>query len=414
MPFKKKQAFVSAEEVSTDDLLMVIAHELGHGTFRLYHTFSEKNDYAVSRSTTDNLMDYNNGKELHKYQWDLIKDPQGEAFAIFMDEEEVAMEEGLDCKVGVKTNLEDIKEANSEEEEVITISSGIDYDCTLFDVEIGETVYEQMWFITTFDQYDGSFSFNPSEYKKTELDEYDDIEDNFVRYDFGNFDNDYEEVMLSIIVMKDQAEALEEYLFRHEHYETVNLADVQWISQFNNMFSNYSCYNYDACCFVAANQILSKSGVSTDRTQQVVVAKSTNSDCSNLSAKDNANEGLRIINISLDKHKLPIIVGVHHPRQNESTQEWSHYCSGNIPKITNHYIVIVGKGYDEQKDKNYFRFYEVGTSHASKGKSVDNKLYIESNGLIIGNTKFVDKEGYYTITEVRKNIKKTYKDQKDK
>jgi hypothetical protein len=82
----------------------VIAHELGHGTFRLYHTFSEKNDYLVPRGTTDNLMDYNQGKELHKYQWDYIHDPQGVWFSSLMDEEEVAMvASGDSIKVEIKS-----------------------------------------------------------------------------------------------------------------------------------------------------------------------------------------------------------------------------------------------------------------------------------------------------------------------
>ena len=59
-------------------------------TFRLYHTFSDKNDYIVPKGTTDNLMDYNNGKELHKHQWDLVQDPQGMWFTGLIDEEEVA------------------------------------------------------------------------------------------------------------------------------------------------------------------------------------------------------------------------------------------------------------------------------------------------------------------------------------
>ncbi|MGM0582967.1 MAG: hypothetical protein ACQETL_19985 [Bacteroidota bacterium] len=109
MPFEKEKAFVSAEEVSTSDMPRVIAHELGHGTFRLYHTFSEKNDYAVPRSTTDNLMDYNNGKALHKYQWDLVQDPQGEWFTSLVDEEEMASIFNKACKL--KTIMENIRYA---------------------------------------------------------------------------------------------------------------------------------------------------------------------------------------------------------------------------------------------------------------------------------------------------------------
>ena len=90
MPFKGQFAFISTDEVSSSQLPRIAAHELGHGTFRLYHTFSDKNDYIVPKGTTDNLMDYNNGKELHKYQWDLVQDPQGMWFTGLIDEEEGA------------------------------------------------------------------------------------------------------------------------------------------------------------------------------------------------------------------------------------------------------------------------------------------------------------------------------------
>ncbi|MFP4047110.1 MAG: hypothetical protein ACLFT4_05050, partial [Bacteroidales bacterium] len=36
-------------------------------------------------------MDYNNGKELHKYQWDYIHDPRSVYFSSLIDEEEMAM-----------------------------------------------------------------------------------------------------------------------------------------------------------------------------------------------------------------------------------------------------------------------------------------------------------------------------------
>jgi len=77
-----------------------VAHELGHGLFRLFHTFSTENKYKISEPT-DNLMlnesgclrvkakqtpmdelvpissgDYNGGTALYKYQWDLIHDPE--------------------------------------------------------------------------------------------------------------------------------------------------------------------------------------------------------------------------------------------------------------------------------------------------------------------------------------------------
>jgi hypothetical protein len=63
--------------------LELLAHELAHGTFHLKHTFSDNAFWRLNGSaprfaegTTQNLMDYTNGTELWKYQWDLIHNPE--------------------------------------------------------------------------------------------------------------------------------------------------------------------------------------------------------------------------------------------------------------------------------------------------------------------------------------------------
>jgi len=65
-----------------------IAHEVAHGTFNLRHTFSKENRYMLSEGTTNNLLDYNGGIALYKYQWDLIHDPEKIWFAWMQEEEE--------------------------------------------------------------------------------------------------------------------------------------------------------------------------------------------------------------------------------------------------------------------------------------------------------------------------------------
>jgi len=86
MPLKKQVAFIY--DGNTD--ARTIAHELGHGAFRLWHTFSSENTYVMTQNSTDNLMDYNNGQRLHKYQWDFIQDPEA-MIAWGQDEEEGAL-----------------------------------------------------------------------------------------------------------------------------------------------------------------------------------------------------------------------------------------------------------------------------------------------------------------------------------
>jgi hypothetical protein len=68
MPKKRAYGFITNTDATT------IAHELGHGAFRLNHLFE---DYTGLRSRTDNLMDYNTpqGSELLHYQWEEVHHP---------------------------------------------------------------------------------------------------------------------------------------------------------------------------------------------------------------------------------------------------------------------------------------------------------------------------------------------------
>ena len=79
MPVNSQFGFVFAEANTTSTQLnRTIAHELAHGAFRLWHTFSGSNLYTAPQGTTANLMDYNGtASELYKYQWDYIHNPRG-------------------------------------------------------------------------------------------------------------------------------------------------------------------------------------------------------------------------------------------------------------------------------------------------------------------------------------------------
>lgn len=89
MPLKRQIGFIYGSPT-----LSTVAHELCHGAFNLYHTFSSDNNIAP-KGTTKNLMDYNEGSELWKYQWDLIHDPQTMLFSFLQDEEEGAAIQNL-------------------------------------------------------------------------------------------------------------------------------------------------------------------------------------------------------------------------------------------------------------------------------------------------------------------------------
>ena len=63
-----------------------IAHEICHGAFHLKHTF-DATDYLDAECTTDNLMDYNDGKTLNHWQWKDIHQPKSVRFKWLQEEE---------------------------------------------------------------------------------------------------------------------------------------------------------------------------------------------------------------------------------------------------------------------------------------------------------------------------------------
>ncbi|MCG8475657.1 MAG: hypothetical protein MI784_09300, partial [Cytophagales bacterium] len=74
MPLKRRYGFIFSPAIGGEqEAKRTIAHELGHGAFRLEHTWDLLGE--DTRKKTDNLMDYNGGEALYKWQWDLIQDP---------------------------------------------------------------------------------------------------------------------------------------------------------------------------------------------------------------------------------------------------------------------------------------------------------------------------------------------------
>ncbi len=83
MPRNKQAGFIFTGNVTGETVVTIMAHELGHGAFNLQHTFDE----FSSLENTDNLMDYQKGTGLCKYQWDYVHDPQ-RVISLFEDDEE--------------------------------------------------------------------------------------------------------------------------------------------------------------------------------------------------------------------------------------------------------------------------------------------------------------------------------------
>lgn len=102
--------------VAQADLAKTIAHELGHGAFRLQHTFETypNNPEVPTASHTNNLMDYGKtGTHLRKYQWDLVQNPEA-AFTLFdWDEDGGQILSLADLMDGLDLTFENYDQINS-------------------------------------------------------------------------------------------------------------------------------------------------------------------------------------------------------------------------------------------------------------------------------------------------------------
>jgi len=75
MPRGGQFGYIFRSGQSETNINRTIAHELGHGKFKLRHTFDSDYGGILKQGTTDNLMDYGTGTHLAKWQWDFLFDP---------------------------------------------------------------------------------------------------------------------------------------------------------------------------------------------------------------------------------------------------------------------------------------------------------------------------------------------------
>ena len=166
---------------------------------------------------------------------------------------------------------------------------------------------------------------------------------------------------------------------------------VTWISQFNKSERKNGVVKTDGC-WRTSQKLLINSGLRKEagmRTNLIqVIIENTNA---KTVTPDNtkAQQGVNYIDSELEKGN-PVLVGTHYKFGYE----------GNTDNTTDHYIVIIGRGCEN--DKRFFRFYEVGTSYPEKGQSLKNKLYLEDNFLLKGTGQH-NTSHKYIVSQVRKN-----------
>jgi hypothetical protein len=216
----------------------------------------------------------------------------------------------------------------------------------------------------------------------------------WVLYEFENSKGTGTGHNTKIYVMAAQIELFESYLLIAQE---VLITGINWRSQFDTYFKDRTCYPNEECCMQASLEMIKQFNVTTSSAHRTNVATlvSPTTDYNTLSPTSKFEAQVEYLNSAIKLNKeggKPVLVGVHYDKG------VTPYNTSN--NATYHFIVLVGKGYDKEKRKYYYRFYEVGTSDRSVALSESNRLYIDTS------TRFIRgsyKNRIYTITEVRKN-----------
>ena len=229
---------------------------------------------------------------------------------------------------------------------------------------------------------------------------------------------------------------------------TPNGGKVEWISQFDTRKEGMGTNAGNSACCDTCKEILKRAGISSVEggfaTYQVALEKDIEYNKKTKIYQQNATikivsrtdhneymqpnpqkfqEGLAYLDSELEKG-YPVLIGVNHT-----------YESGvkNFDKSSDHFVVIVGRGYDEQG--LFYRYYEVGTgkwaffdeTKSSKNNLVklpsinakrlvknkkdgtrdENKLHIKNNQSLEGTSFLKNKDKtnkHYFVTQIRKNL----------
>lgn len=77
---------------------------------------------------------------------------------------------------------------------------------------------------------------------------------------------------------------------------------------------------------------------------------------------------------------------------------------------TDHFVVIMGRGYDPLLRLPYYTFMENATASVESGCSDFNRFYYTTGNDLSGTSEYITEYGKnYTVTQVRPNNGKTYK-----
>ena len=285
--------------------------------------------------------------------------------------------------------------------------------------------------------------------------------ENFIQIYFNSYEQaappregavESDSVGVAFVIKAAQKDEFEAYLTNELN------ANANWVSQFNSgIFGDCTCFR-SSCCFYTSQYIVKYSTESySPNGNQIALSKFpiSNAPLIDLQTPVSIPAGFALGVAYLDARLAegkPIVVGVYYRerqiRQQERTAEAQELLSiaqaelyelnieienveetqelielreekeqaievaqrnfdevsqkgpFNSVEPTFHYVVVVGKGYDTKQQREYYRYFEVGTSVQSNGTHKQNRFYIYDDKLM-GRQGYSTKE--YIVTEVRQH-----------
>jgi Ni,Fe-hydrogenase III component G len=380
-----------------------IAHELGHGTLTMHHTFSDETEtFSAPKESTDNLMDYKGGSLLNHTQWQWAHESHGREWFEEEEDGEMILNIGI-----MRKYLKQIHDANSEYKEslVLNVSEGINFAYGIT-IELEDSVKLSYLSMSTYKNSSSYSSIKPYE-KATKVES-----DSLTTYTFNAIRPKFGELPpISFTIKTDEKQVFEDYLYGKD----IDISDkVQWVSQFDeNIFGKCDCWT-SACCRRACEYMLGNTNIANCedtviakdapyKTQKSKIVLAYFSDNTKKYSKDEYNsetliydknkidEGFNYIKNELQAHR-PVLIGVHQTNRGNNPPN-------NKNRATCHWMIVVGIGMEN--GVKYIRFFDPGrkVDNHNDATSVDNKLkYDSNNGCYSG----IYRGEIYTLTEIIK------------
>ena len=199
---------------------------------------------------------------------------------------------------------------------------------------------------------------------------------------------------------------------------TPNGGKVEWISQFDTRKEGMGEKAGRAACYDTCKKILVNSGLSGNSASPTTRFQIANEN-KKLSQSKNQSEYL-VIDMQTAKDGIayldselesgyPVLVGVDYEFDRKiKLKNGTIDYPNRTDFTTDHYIVIVGRKYDDKGDL-YYLFYDVGTNTINEktykaGSNDYNRLYLQNDYSLRGRSQIPSKH-FYVVTQIRRNIR---------